>query len=180
MFFWNSLVFSMTQQMSVIWFVVPLPFLNLAWTSGTSWSHTFKLGVSLLPTFAFQSPIMKRTTFLGVSSKTSSWNYSTSASSALLVGHRVRLVWYWMVCLVNEQRSFCYFWDCNQVLHFWLLLTMRATPISFKGFLMTVADVVFIWIKSLLQPIFSSLLKCPCSLLLSPIWPLPICLDSWT
>ena len=46
-------------------------------------------GVSLLPTFAFQSPIMKRTSFWGVSSKRScrsSQNCSTSASSALLVG----------------------------------------------------------------------------------------------
>ena len=41
------------------------------------------------PTFAFQSPIMKRTSFLGVSSKRScrsSKNCSTSASLALLVG----------------------------------------------------------------------------------------------
>ena len=40
------------------------------------------LGVSWLPTFAFQSPIMKRTSFLGVSSIrscTSSQNHSTSA-----------------------------------------------------------------------------------------------------
>ena len=39
--------------------------------------------------FAFQSPIMKRTSFLGVSSKRScrsSQNLSASASSALLVG----------------------------------------------------------------------------------------------
>ena len=28
------------------------------------------------------------------------------------------LLWYWMVCLGNEQRSFCRFWDCIQVLHF--------------------------------------------------------------
>ena len=66
------------------------------------------LGVSWLPTFAFQSPIMKRTSFLGVSSKRScrsSQNHSTSASSALLVGHRLELLWYWMVCLRNEQRS---------------------------------------------------------------------------
>ena len=46
-------------------------------------------GVSGLPTFAFQSPIMKRTSFLGVSSKRScrsSQNCSTSAFSVLLVG----------------------------------------------------------------------------------------------
>ena len=33
-------------------------------------------------------------------------------------GHRLGLLRYWMVCLGNEQRSFCCFWDCIQVLHF--------------------------------------------------------------
>jgi len=32
MFFWNSLVFSMIWWMLAIWSLVPLPFLNLAWT----------------------------------------------------------------------------------------------------------------------------------------------------
>ena len=43
-------------------------------------------------------------------------------------GHRLRFLWYWMVCLCNEQRSFCRFWDCIQELYFGLLLTMIATP----------------------------------------------------
>ena len=43
-------------------------------------------------------------------------------------GHRFGLPWYQMVCLGNEQRSFYHFWDCIQVLHFRLLLTMMATP----------------------------------------------------
>ena len=34
------------------------------------------------------------------------------------LGHRLGLLWYWMVCLGNEQRSICRFWDCIQVLHF--------------------------------------------------------------
>ena len=70
------------------------------------------------------------------------------------LGHRLGLLWYWMVCLGNEQRSFCRFWDCIQVLHFGLLLTMMATPvdcdgysISSKGFLPTVVDVMVIWVK---------------------------------
>ena len=33
-----------------------------------------------------------------------------------------------MVCLGNKQRSLCHFWDCIQVLHFRLLLTLMATP----------------------------------------------------
>ena len=36
------------------------------------------------------------------------------------LGHRLGLLWYWMVCLGNEQRLFCRFWDCIQVLHFGL------------------------------------------------------------
>ena len=48
------------------------------------------------------------------------------------LGHRLDLPWYWMVCLGNEQRSLCCFWDCIQVLHFrlfcwpwWLLHYFR-------------------------------------------------------
>ena len=37
MFFWNSLAFSMIQWMLAIWSLVPLAFLNPAWTSGSSW-----------------------------------------------------------------------------------------------------------------------------------------------
>ena len=36
MFFWNSLAFLMIQQMLAISSLVPLPFLNLAWTPGSS------------------------------------------------------------------------------------------------------------------------------------------------
>ena len=36
MFFWNSLAFSMIQQMLAIWSLVSLPFLNPSWTSGSS------------------------------------------------------------------------------------------------------------------------------------------------
>ena len=37
MFFWNSLAFLMIQRMLSIWSLVPFPFLNPAWTSGSSW-----------------------------------------------------------------------------------------------------------------------------------------------
>ena len=37
-FFWNSLAFSMIQRMLAIWLLVPLPFLNPAWTY---WSSQF-------------------------------------------------------------------------------------------------------------------------------------------
>ena len=28
------------------------------------------------------------------------------------LGNRLGLLWYWMVCLGNEQRLYCHFWDC--------------------------------------------------------------------
>ena len=34
------------------------------------------------------------------------------------LGHRLGLLWYWMVYLGNKQRSFCCFWDRIQVWHF--------------------------------------------------------------
>ena len=37
MFFWTSLAFAMILQMLVIWSLVPLPILNPAWVSGSSW-----------------------------------------------------------------------------------------------------------------------------------------------
>ena len=43
-------------------------------------------------------------------------------------GIHLGLLWHWMTCLGNKQRSFCHFWDCNQVLHFGLFLTMSTTP----------------------------------------------------
>ena len=36
-FFWNSLAFLMIQRMLAVCSLVPLPFLNPAWTSGSSW-----------------------------------------------------------------------------------------------------------------------------------------------
>ena len=63
-------------------------------------------------------------------------------------GHRLGLLWYWMVYLGNEQRSFCRFWDCIQVLHFrlscWLWWLLH---LSSKGFLHTVVDIMVIWVK---------------------------------
>ena len=50
-------------------------------------------------------------------------------------GYRLELLWYWMVCLDNKQRSFCRFWDCIEVLHFglscwlwWLLHFFQGIP----------------------------------------------------
>ena len=54
-------------------------------------------------------------------------------------GHRLGLLWYWMVCLGNEQRSkYCisdFFVDYD------------GYSISSKGFLPTVVDIMVIWVK---------------------------------
>ena len=52
-FFWHSLAFSVIQRMLAIWFLVPLPFLNPAWTSGSSqftycWSLAWRILSSTL------------------------------------------------------------------------------------------------------------------------------------
>ena len=119
-------------------FCTPRP--NLPFTPCISWS----------PTFAFQSPIMKRTSFLAVSSRRS-WGLHRTIHLQLLqhywLGHRLGLLWYWMVCLGNKQRSFCCFWDCIQVLHFRLFCWLDGYSIPSKGFLPTVVDIMVIWVK---------------------------------
>ena len=52
-----------------------------------------------------------------------------------------------MVCLGNEPRSFCCFWDCTQVLYFWLFCWLWGYSISSKEFLPTVVDIMNIWIN---------------------------------
>ena len=127
-----------------------------AMTSTFSWQNSISLcaasfctprpnipvtpGVSSLPTFAFQSPIMKRTSFLGVSSEGLVGLHRTIQLQLLqhcCSGHRLGLPWYWMVCFGNEQRPFCSFWDCIQVLHFrlfcwlwWLVLPLEKSVCS--------------------------------------------------
>ena len=49
MLFWNSLAFSMIQQMLAIWSLVPLPFLNPAWTSEISWLQSPSTKQSVVP-----------------------------------------------------------------------------------------------------------------------------------
>ena len=90
-------------------FCTPRP--NLPVTPDSSWR----------PTFAFQSPIMKRASFLGVSLEGSVGLQRTIQLQLLqryLSGNRLGLLWYWVVCAGNKQGSFSHFWDCIQVLHF--------------------------------------------------------------
>ena len=63
------------------------------------------------------------------------------------LGNRLGLLWYWMVCLGNEQRLLCRFWDCTQELHFRLFCWLWGLHHFFKGFLPTVVDIMVIWVK---------------------------------
>ena len=137
-----------------------------AMTSAFSWPNSISLcpasfctprtnlpvtpGVSWLPTFAFQSPIMKRTSCCVLVLK-GLIDLRKTVQLQLLqhywLGHRLGLLWYWMVCLGNKQRSFCLFWDCIQVLHFRLFFDYDGYSISSEGFLPTVVDIMVIWVK---------------------------------
>ena len=117
-------------------FCTPRP--NLLVTPGTSW----------FPTFAFQYPMRKRTSLLVLvlEGLVGPQNHSTSVSSNEWLGNRLGLLWYSMVCLVDEQRSFCHFLDYTQVLHFGFFVDYEDS-ISSKEFLPTVVDIRVIWIK---------------------------------
>ena len=69
--------------------------------------------------------------FFGVSSRRSLGLHRTVQLQLLQrywLGHRLGLMWYWMVCLRNEQRSFGCFEIAPSTAFWTLLLTMRATP----------------------------------------------------
>ena len=90
------------------------------------------LQVPLTFYFAFQSPIMKRTSFWMLVLEGLVGLHRTIQLQLLQhywSGYRLKLLWYWMVCLGNEHslecfheqmRSFCHFWNCIQILHFGL------------------------------------------------------------
>ena len=58
----------------------------------------------------------------------------------LLLGHRLRLLWYWIVCLGDELRLFCCFWDCIWYCISESVIDYQVCSNSSKGFLSTVVD----------------------------------------
>ena len=131
-------------------FHIPRP--NLPVTPGVSW----------LPTFTFQSPVIKGHLFWVLVLKGLVGLYRTVQLQLLQhywLGHRLGLLWYWMVCLGNEQRSFCRFWDCIQALSAEFQLSHSKSwisdsfvdhdgySISSEGFLPAVVDITVIWVK---------------------------------
>ena len=107
-------------------------------------------GISLLPTFAFQSPIMKRTSFLGVSSKRSFGLHRTVQLQLLQhywLGHRLGLLWSWMVFHGNEQRSSVIFVTASKNCISDSFVDYEGYSISSKGILPPVVDIMVIWVK---------------------------------
>ena len=104
-------------------------------------------GISSLPTFAFQSSMMKRTSFSGVSSRRScrsSENHSTSASSALLAG-----AYTWITVILNDLpwkqiEIILLFLRLHPSTAFQTLVDYEVYSISFKGFLPRVVDIMII------------------------------------
>ena len=62
------------------------------------------------------------------------------------LGHRLGLLWCWMVCLENESRTLL-FLRLHPSTAFWTLVDCEGYSISSMGFLPTVVAIMVIWIK---------------------------------
>ena len=113
---------------------------GVAMISAFSWKHSVSLfpasfctprlnvlvtpGISWLPYFCIPVPYDEKDIFFWVLVLEGLVGLLRTAQLQLLqyywLGHRLGLLWYWKVCFGNEQRSFCHFWDCIQLLYFWL------------------------------------------------------------
>ena len=109
------------------------------------------LGICWLPTLHSNSLWLKGHPFLVLVLESVVSLHRTSHFQLLhhqWLRHRLGLLWYLMVWVGNEPRSFRPFWDCTQVLHF------KICPFLF---------ILVYWF-----------LRCQCSLLPSPAWPHPV------
>ena len=108
------------------------------------------LGVSWLLTFAFQSPIMKRIYFWGVSSKRFVGLHRTVQLQLLqcyLSGHRLRLPWCWMIALETNKDHSVVFEIASKYRILDSFVDHDGYSISSKGFLPTVVSTMAIWVK---------------------------------
>ena len=127
-------------------------FLSYCWkrvfvmTSLFSWKNSISLGpasfftprpnlpttpsISWLPTFAFHSPMRKRIPFF-ILSLEGLFGLHRTVQLQLLQhywsGHRLRLMWYWMVCLGNKHIILSFLRLHPSTSFQTLLLTMMAT-----------------------------------------------------
>ena len=101
-------------------------------------------GISWLPAFAFQLPIMKRTSLFGVSSR----KYCrSSASLALVVGTQTCITVMLNGLPQKWTEIILSFLRLHPSTAFWTLVDYEGCSISSKGFLSTVVDIMVIWIK---------------------------------
>ena len=84
------------------------------------WNLSVIPGIPWLPTLAFQSPIMYRTSFfffLVLVLEGLVGHHRTDQLQFLwhqCLGNRLGLIWCWMVYLGNKLGSLCSFWECSQ------------------------------------------------------------------
>ena len=107
------------------------------------------LQVTWLPNFAFQSPIMKMTYFWGVLKCLVGLQRTVQLQflQPSWLGHRLGLLWYWIVCLGKEQRSFCLFEIASKYCISDSFVDHDGYSISSEGFLPAVVDIMIIWVK---------------------------------
>ena len=108
------------------------------------------LGISWLPTCAFQSPVMKRTSFLGVSSRRSIGLHRTVQLQFLQhywLGCRLGLLWYWMFTLEMSRDHSVVFEIAPKYCFSDSLADYEGYSSSSKGFLPIVVDIMVIWVK---------------------------------
>ena len=118
-------------------FCIPRP--NLPVTPGVSWLHTS----------AFQSPVMKRTTFWVLVLKGLVGLHRTIQLQLLQrywFGHRLGLLWYWMVCHGDRDHSVV-FEIASKYCILDSFVNHDGYSISSKCFLPTVVDIMVIWVK---------------------------------
>ena len=118
-------------------FYTPRP--NLPITPGISW----------LPTFAYQSPKMKRTSFLNVSSRRSCQSSQNCWTSAFSAGQGIDLDYCDIECFaleMNRDHSVV-FEIASKYCTLDSFIYYDGYSISSKGFLSTVVEIMIIWVK---------------------------------
>ena len=117
---------------STLW----LLWIMLPWTSACVWTCAFLCshqGLDLLcHMFSPCSTFWKMWHHFSKIRIFQSWS-EVSEGSSFSTSLTLVTAWFFFLLLQpswsigNKQRSFCHFWDCTQVLHFGLLLTLMAT-----------------------------------------------------
>ena len=139
-------------------------------------------GISWLPTFAFESHLMNRTSFFVIisrkcyrSHKTNNFSFfsisdwSTNLDYCDIESFTLEINWDHSV-IFEVAPKYCIS-DC--------FVDSEGCSISSKAFLHTVIRITFIWILWFSYILVHWFLRCQCSILPSPAWPYPVDLDSW-